>query len=328
MNATTLISLPLPLLLLLCRTGVGSSFGFVIPFPVVEVQQVLHGQSGRSRSLNRADPHHISRPAYTPVKSKFILRSLSSRLLPSRSTPQDLSLDVDDPRSSPSFSGRNASSPSPLDIPMGSGTDLDMIVDIETLDPGTLDRMDSNSVPVISEDTTCGISLTKMKDDSSESPVQRAESISSDISAMGLNETGNDSAPASEISMARSVSICASPSVSTSAGGSDKRFFISSPGGRIAPDTGLSLSRGLTSASRTASQVSFSPLGVEIAGAIRSASEKTEKKMSFLLVDGETVGQPHVQSTVLFSSSHHRLLYTLSLQTRTPMIDLAICECP
>lgn len=252
-------------------SGVGSSFGFVIPFPVVEVFGVQ--QSTRSRSVNRADPNYVSGPYYTHNKSKFLLPSLSGRLVPVRHIAQEMSLDIDDPRSSPNFSGRNVVSPSPLDIPLGSK--MDMI-----LAPEIPDHMDSGSVAMISLDTATYALSPLLKNDTG-SPV-RVDSIS-DVSAMGFHEEGSGSAALSETS----ASIVKCISGNTSVSGSDKRCFISSPGGRIAPDTGLSLSRGLTSVSRTTSQMSIPLLGVEMAGATRSVSEKTEKKMSFLLVDGE-----------------------------------------
>jgi CheY-like chemotaxis protein len=250
---------------------VGSSFGFVIPFSVVELLGVQ--QSARSRSASRPDVHHVSGPSYTHNKSKFVLPSLSGRLVPLRNTAQELSLEVDDSRSSPNFSGKNVVSSSPLEIPLES--DLDM-----ELEPYIPDRMHSGSAAMLSLDTsTCALSPTQLKTETG-SLVQRMESLS-DVSAMVFNEEGSLSAALSETS----ASIVKCISGNTSVTGSEKRCFISSPGGRIAPDTGLSLSRGLTSASRTTSQMSCPLLGVEMAGATRSASEKAEKKMSFLLVD-------------------------------------------
>jgi CheY-like chemotaxis protein len=245
---------------------VGSSFGFVIPFPVVELFGVQH--SARSRSATRSDVHHISGPSYTHNKSKFVLTSLSGRHVPLRQTVQELSLELGDSRSSPNFSGRNAVAPSPLEIPLESDLDVE------------LEPMHSGSAAMFSLDTTTSaLSPTQQKAETG-SPAKRMESLS-DVSAMVFNDEGSGSAALSETS----ASVIKCVSGSTSVTGSEKRTFISSPGGRIAPDTGLGLSRGLTSASRTTSQMSCPLLGVEMAGATRSVSEKTEKKMSFLLVD-------------------------------------------
>lgn len=300
----------------------GSSFGFVIPFPVVDLCGVQ--QSARSRSVNNADAHHVSGPSYTYSKPKFLLPSMSGRLVPFRRTVVDQSPDDDDEiECSPDISARDIVPdpipPSPLKIPAGSELD-------RGLEPEIPDHTDSGSVALISLDTpTCVLNPTQPKTEAG-SPVHNVESLS-DVSAMVFNEEGSGSAALSETSASNIKCVSGSTSVS----GSEKRGFTAAPGGQIAPDTGLGLSRGITSASPTPSHLSYPFLGVEIAGATRSVSEVTTKKMSFLLVDGQSLSEIFTlvfcvlkYSSVNSTEISHTLLPSLTLPPLTVSLPRVI----